>query len=118
MVAEAAAPAEPAPAVAVPEAAVPEAAAGEPPPARSSPDIIVARRIALAPGDPPPGRERLQAMIDSLPPERSPAGVVAGWLATAAVLAALAWGAYTYRGQVMAAWPPSTRVYAGLGLAR
>ncbi len=42
---------------------------------------------------------------------------VAGWAATAVVLAAALWGAYVARVPVMRAWPPSTRFYAALGLA-
>ena len=44
------------------------------------------------------------------------AGAVLGWLATVAVLAAIGWAAVTWRTDVIAAWPPSQRVYAALGL--
>jgi predicted Zn finger-like uncharacterized protein len=39
-----------------------------------------------------------------------------GWLASLVLLAALAWAAISYRGEVQRAWPPSMRLYAALGL--
>ncbi len=39
-----------------------------------------------------------------------------GWLASLVLLAALAAAAIAWRGPVQRAWPPSTRVYAALGL--
>ncbi len=40
-----------------------------------------------------------------------------GWVLTIVVLACAAAAAVTWRDAVMAGWPPSTRVYAALGLA-
>jgi predicted Zn finger-like uncharacterized protein len=41
---------------------------------------------------------------------------VLGWLLSVLVLAMLGGAAVAWRGDVMAAWPPSQRVYAALGL--
>ena len=43
-------------------------------------------------------------------------GAVVGWLLTIVLLVALAVAAVGWRTEVMAAWPPSERVYAALGL--
>jgi predicted Zn finger-like uncharacterized protein len=43
-------------------------------------------------------------------------GAVAGWILSVVVLVALAVAAVGWRTQVMAAWPPSQRVYGVLGL--
>lgn len=50
------------------------------------------------------------------PPRRTP-WVGLAWVGSLIVVAALAWGAVTWRADVMHAWPPSTRAYAALGLA-
>jgi predicted Zn finger-like uncharacterized protein len=47
---------------------------------------------------------------------RPSAPVVVAWVASVAVLLLLAWAAYTWRSEVMDAWPPSQRLYAALGL--
>jgi len=110
-------PSEPAAAEPDPEEpeAEPEASADE---VQHSPAAIAARRIGVSHATVPAVVDRLRSSYDPPESRSSVAGVVAGWCATAAVLAGLAWGAYTYRGEVMAAWPPSTRVYAGLGLMK
>ncbi len=50
-------------------------------------------------------------------PRRSGAAPLIAWLASLAVLIALVFAAYAWRDRVMAAWPPSERLYAALGLA-
>ncbi len=40
-----------------------------------------------------------------------------GWVAALLALAVLCLGAYVWRGQIMAWWPQSVRIYAALGLA-
>ena len=42
--------------------------------------------------------------------------VAAAWAASLVALLVLGWVAYEWRGNVMAAWPPSERLYAALGL--
>jgi hypothetical protein len=55
----------------------------------------------------------------TVPPPPRPAGFLVwlGWVCTLAVLVLVLWGAYARRDAVMQAWPPSTRLYAALGLA-
>lgn len=58
---------------------------------------------------------------ERLPPQdyesfRSNRPALIGWALSLLLLVALAWAAVTWRAQVMAAWPPSQRVYAALGL--
>ncbi len=38
------------------------------------------------------------------------------WLASLAVLAFLGWAAYAWRAEIVAAWPPSGRIYAIFGM--
>ena len=46
----------------------------------------------------------------------SPAPLIAAWVVSAAVLAALVAAAIVWRDPVMHAWPPSLRLYAALGM--
>ena len=55
---------------------------------------------------PPPARPRLAG------------AATIGWAATVILLGAGAWAGYAWRDAVMAAWPPSQRVYLALGLAQ
>jgi predicted Zn finger-like uncharacterized protein len=50
------------------------------------------------------------------PPQRSNLVLTLAWLASVVVIAAALFAAYAWRAEVMAAWPPSVRVYAVLGL--
>lgn len=43
--------------------------------------------------------------------------LLAAWLASVLLLLLLAWGAYAGRASIMAAWPPSERLYRALGVA-
>jgi len=45
------------------------------------------------------------------------AAVAAGWAASIALVAGMAWASVAWRGDVMHAWPPSERIYAALGLS-
>lgn len=58
---------------------------------------------------------------DSDPPplmaSRPRVGLWAAWILTFLVIAVAAWVAVSYRGDVMHAWPPSTRGYAALGFS-
>lgn len=60
----------------------------------------------LAPPDTPPTAARRPGVMLA----------VLGWAATLAVLGGGVWAAVTWRGAVMAAWPPSARLYMLLGL--
>ncbi len=51
-------------------------------------------------------------------PRRSDTAPLIAWLASLVLLIALIAAAYAWRGSIMAAWPPSERLYAALGLAR
>jgi predicted Zn finger-like uncharacterized protein len=51
------------------------------------------------------------------PPPPPPArGALVGWVLSLLLLAGACYGAVSWRGKVMAAWPPSTRLYATLGM--
>jgi predicted Zn finger-like uncharacterized protein len=65
--------------------------------------------------------------VDSVDDERPPAedyeslaasrrGAKLAWLLSLVLLVALGWAGIVYRDTVMAAWPPSTRLYDVLGL--
>lgn len=58
---------------------------------------------------PPPRDDEI-----NLAPNRR--GALLAWLVSLAILALLIWAAFAFRNQVMGAWPPSTRLYAVLGL--
>ncbi len=51
-------------------------------------------------------------------PRRSSTAPLVAWLASLVVLVALVFAAYTWRDRIMAAWPPSERLYAALGISR
>ncbi len=75
--------------------------------------------------EPPEEREpespRLTAMdrlAQTAPPQSSGrAALRTAWVASIVVILALLWGAYAWRADVMADWPPSVRLYSLLGLA-
>lgn len=52
--------------------------------------------------------------IELVPRRRG--GALIGWLVSLVILALLIWAAFAFRSEVMGAWPPSTRLYAALGL--
>jgi len=100
----------------------------EPPPRREG-----ALEPAEAPAPPPAPHEApaRRGMGDVPAPrlEQAPTGeaaqarprslvlaALAGWVATVLVLGAAAWWALAHREAVIAAWPPSERVYLALGL--
>lgn len=99
--------AEPQAALAVPETPVPDVD----PQGRYEP--------RLRPLRPRPEGRLLEAPLPA-EPERPPAGrsavPIIAWALTLLVLAAFAGAAVAWRSEVMAAWPPSERVYAALGL--
>lgn len=89
----------------LPEEPVAAAPAPEPPVAEAP--AVLAEPVA---DEPPPVPE---------PPSRSGGkGLLAAWLLSAALLAGCGAAAVAYRGPIMQAWPPSTRAFAALGLAR
>jgi predicted Zn finger-like uncharacterized protein len=109
-----------------PAAAAPHDAAAEPEaalPATVAPAELIpepAPEAALAPEEQaapalfvPPREPRLA----SAPAPRAGRAVLVGWLVTILVLAGLVYGGYAWRDRLMSAWPPSTRLYAALGLA-
>jgi predicted Zn finger-like uncharacterized protein len=57
-----------------------------------------------------------RAVLPKAPPRRRGGGIVGGWIVTIVILVALGYGAYAWRDRMMEAWPPSTRLYAALGL--
>ena len=87
--------------VAEPEAPVQsEAVPAEEPAPRPS---VPPRPIPLAPPRTP------------IAPPRRRGGLIAAWIASLVLLAALAAGAWVERASVMQAWPPSARVFRALG---
>ena len=54
--------------------------------------------------------------LPQVEPPPAAATVWLGWIASIVLLAVLIWAGYTYRNDVMQAWPPSQRLYAAIGL--
>lgn len=96
---------------------VPVETPGSAPPAQvgelPTPDAAQARSAA----DPPPltAMDRLASQPAQVP--RASNRLPAAWAASVALLLLLAWGAVTWRADLMHAWPPSTRLYGAFGLA-
>jgi hypothetical protein len=85
-------------------------AVGPIPDAPSPPGIRAALAEDPVLDQPPPRSVRPKARRgDALP--------VVAWVASLALLACLVGAAYAWRAPIMAAWPPSERLYAALGLA-
>ena len=53
---------------------------------------------------------------DEIAEPRRSHGALIAWVVSLLVLALLIWAVFAFRGHVMGAWPPSTRLYATLGL--
>lgn len=65
-----------------------------------------------------PSPTAMQRLVNiAEPPPRPSLWPAVAWAASLLVLALLVWAAFAWRGDIMQAWPPSTRVYAALGLA-
>ena len=107
--ADAGAPAGPVPEPAWPVQPVGEATLAVPPTSEPGPRLVTMS---------PPAWRSPPTPVPSSRPRRGQRVAVAGWAVTALVLAAALWGAYAARAPIMRAWPPSTRLYAPLGLAR
>jgi predicted Zn finger-like uncharacterized protein len=121
----------PAPEAPAAEAAPPSVAEVPPPPAPESavpPTVpMAAPDAAIVPAAGPGAAidRPMPAPIAANPPPRpspepgraSAAPLVAAWLLSIAALAVLGWVAVDRRNEIMAAWPPSTRAYAAIGLA-
>lgn len=68
--------------------------------------------------------ERTDRIQEAIPDEplyqvaerRGRPGVWLGWLASAVIWGLVIWAGYAYRADIMAAWPPSQRLYVALGL--
>jgi predicted Zn finger-like uncharacterized protein len=83
------------------------------PPGRAEPRLHPLRpRHEVARGPEPPDDDD----DDDEPPRPGGLRVVLAWSLSLLVLAGLAVAAVQWRGQVMAAWPPSERLYVALGL--
>ena len=77
---------------------------------------------AEAAGEPPRNPKVLRAARPAAEttvqrPRRSGTAPLIAWLASLVVLVALVFAAYAWRDRIMAAWPPSERLYAALGIA-
>ena len=97
--------AAPAPAAAPPPPPPPPAA----PPPQPGPEAL--RRAAFTPPEPArtaPLRRR------GAPGERL--SIAAGWIALAAILLLIVWGAVRYRDAIATVWPQSSSLYAALGM--
>ena len=69
------------------------------------------RNIDTADDARPPPRDD-----ETEPPPPPRRGVLAAWLLSLLVLVALIWAAVAFRAGIVAAWPPSARLYDMLGL--
>lgn len=95
---------------------------------RPEPRPAVRERIAQpprAPANPPPlAIDRITDSSYALPEatvvpvaERGRRTAVwLGWLVSLVIWGLVIWAGYHYRADIMAAWPPSQRLYAALGL--
>jgi predicted Zn finger-like uncharacterized protein len=116
----------PSPAAPAPAASFPAAPKAPPPdgarPAAARPDALAER--SAAPDRPPPSRGPTQSMPIDPPLPRlgdAPASptdrfALLGWLLTVAVVVVGLLAGYAFRAEIMAAWPPATRLFAALGL--
>jgi predicted Zn finger-like uncharacterized protein len=66
--------------------------------------------------EPPPPIPKLDMDMGPAPPPKAGALVLAGWVATAVVLALGAWLGLEFHQDIMAAWPASARLYGLLGI--
>lgn len=85
-------------------------------PAEVSPPPVRAARSMSLDRPSPTAMQRLVNIAE--PPPRPSLWPAAAWAASILVLALLAWAAFAWRTDIMQAWPPSTRVYAALGLVQ
>ncbi|HTC07239.1 MAG TPA: zinc-ribbon domain-containing protein [Acetobacteraceae bacterium] len=85
-----------------------EAAASEPAPAAMWQPVVQTERAPIERASVP--------RIPGAPPTARAGALRLVWVASFVVLGALLWSAYSQRVAIMQAWPPSTRVYAALGL--
>ena len=74
---------------------------------------------SLDPPRPAASERSLRAPADSQPERRPRTHPILwlGWAASVAIVVFALWGGMHYRASVIAAWPPSERLYAALGLA-
>jgi predicted Zn finger-like uncharacterized protein len=70
--------------------------------------------IAEAAPRPSSAMDRL-ALQSQQPSSRLPLRLA--WLASLSLLAFLGWAAYAWRAEIVAAWPPSDRIYAVFGMS-
>lgn len=68
-------------------------------------------------GDALPDQVGPQISLQSSPTRRISIPLMAAWVLSLVVLIAIGWTAIDHRAAIMAAWPPSTRAYAAVGLA-
>lgn len=61
-------------------------------------------------------RRRFLAQAPSVPRQGARAGLMAAWIASFLAIGLMLFAAYGWRSDVMRYWPPSTRLYAALGL--
>jgi len=87
-------------------------------PAAPEPAAAPMRPVEAVPPPRPAGPAGGGARLVPPAPARRRAGGGAwlAWIASLVLLGAIAWGLVAWREQVMAAWPPSQRAYAALGL--
>ena len=85
-------------------------------PAEAMPEPASAPVVEVPPPSlsiPPDGRP---APVTTAPP-RAQSALTLAWIGSGVVLAGLLAFAFLFRAPIMQAWPPSTRLYAALGLA-
>ena len=78
------------------------------PPVRVAPSPIVAVVVPQVVDRPVPE--------PAAPPGRGPAMVAAAWAASVALLVGAGWAGVAWRADIMAAWAPSRRLFAWLGM--
>jgi predicted Zn finger-like uncharacterized protein len=65
---------------------------------------------------PPPASPARDQLVVHATRQSSRVPLRLAWLASLAVLGFLGWAAYAWRAEIVAAWPPSARMYAAFGV--
>ncbi len=88
------------------------------PAAPDAPAEVAPALIIPVPPAPVPAERLVAPLAEKEPvPRAGPRlAVVAGWVVSLAVLAAMGWGFVVWRAAIQRAWPASARAYAVLGL--
>jgi predicted Zn finger-like uncharacterized protein len=99
----------------------PPRAAAPPPPPREPTAAVVDRVAAEETAEPQataesPGPSAMDKLAAHPASPQSRLRLRLAWAASLLLIVLAAWSAYSWRSQIVTAWPPSARVYAALGM--